>query len=367
LKIRKSLRGEQPAAQLLVEIGADRRAGDGAAAAEHDDHHRLGRQAQIERVRRLDERALEEIKAAGERRQERGEAVGERLVQRRRHTEHHGGVFVLADRNQAEPELRRLDRIAEIEREPHHRDQQEINHPQRPHRPAKRLEYLRREIEAGGTAPRFEIGDEGLDALVDADGRERKKGAAQAQDAKAEDERQKAHGDTGGKLRRRQRPGMRADQIHADIAAEAEEDDAAEIDVSGIAEHDVEIAGERNVDGGEQQALAQLHVVADERHDGKGGDGERDDPEKGAIEHRARPIAVDRAGLLAFHERVKAKTPRGKMISTRTKRTNSMTSVQLTGMNCAAKPSTRPRATPPTSAPAGLPSPPSAVTTKLLS
>ena len=140
LEIGEGLRGEQKAAQLLVEIGADRRPADGAAAAEHDDDHRLGGQAQIERVRGLDERALEEKKTAGERRQERRQAVGEGLVERRRHAEHDGGILVLANRHQPEAELRGLDRVAQIERSAHHRDEQEIDDPQRAHRAAERRE-----------------------------------------------------------------------------------------------------------------------------------------------------------------------------------------------------------------------------------
>ena len=49
---------------------------------------------------------------------------------------------------------------------------------------------------------------------------------------------------------------MRIDEPDADIAAEPEEYDAAEIDIAGITEHQIEIAGERDVNGGERQALA---------------------------------------------------------------------------------------------------------------
>ena len=60
-----------------------------------------------------------------------------------------------------------------------------------------------------------------------------------------------------------------------------------------------------------------------------------------------------------------AKMPRGNKINTAMKSTNSIIGVQLTGMNGVAMPSISPSATPPISAPAGLPSPPSTVTTKL--
>ena len=47
-------------------------------------------------------------------------------------------------------------------------------------------------------------------------------------------------------------------EIEADVAAEPEKDDVAEIDVAGVADHQIEIAREDDVDGGQQQAFAQL-------------------------------------------------------------------------------------------------------------
>ena len=86
---------------------------DRAGAAQHHHHDCLDRGLQVEGAARLDDAALEEIEAAGDRRQERGDAVDHRLVARRRHAEHGGGVLVLADGHEAEPELRILDGVAQ--------------------------------------------------------------------------------------------------------------------------------------------------------------------------------------------------------------------------------------------------------------
>src|SRR6516225_3370263 len=189
--------------------------------------------------------------------------------------------------------------------------------------------------------------------LDNADGRKREERTAQAQDAEAEDERQRAHADARCEQTCSQWPMMRIDEPDADIAAQPKEHDAAEIDVAGIAQHQIEIAGERDVNGGKRQTLAQLHIVADERRHDKRRNYEGDDPEERAAQHYSVPR--------------RAKTPPGKAISTSTNSTNSITSVQLTGTNGVTAPSSRPSATPPISAPTGLPKPPSTVTTKLLS
>ncbi len=132
-------------------------------------------------------------------------------------------------------------------------------------RAAQRLKDRRRQVDAGGAAPRREILDEGLHRFVDADGREREERAAQPQDAEPENQRQHADADAGREQAGAKRPSVRVHQPDADVAAEAEEDDAAEIDVAGITEHQIEIARQRDVERGEQQALAQLDVVADRR------------------------------------------------------------------------------------------------------
>src|SRR5271166_2944578 len=143
-------------------------------------------------------------------------------------------------------------------------------------------------------------------------------------------------------------------QVDADIAAETEEDDVAEIDVAGIADDQVQIAGENDIDRGEQQALAQLDIIGDIGDAGDQQCGARDQPGKRAAPH-------------GRHARDNEKMPRGNAIRQRTKRENSRIGIQLTGMNGVARPSKSPSATPPSKAPAGLPSPPSTVTTKLLS
>src|SRR5262249_50945666 len=293
------------------------------------------------------------IKPAGDRGQERRGAVAQSLVARRRHAEDRGGVFVLADGEQPQAKFRDLDAVTQIKRGAHHGDEEKIDHPQRGPRPAERREHFRRNIDAGRAAPGFEIFDEGLHALDNADGREGEERTAQAQNSEAEHERQRADADAGCEETRGQRPMMRIDEPDADVAAQAKEHDAAEVDVAGIAQHQIEIAGERDVHGGERQALAHLHVVADERRCDERCDRQRDDPEERALPH--------------YRDPRRAKTPPGKAISTSTNSTNSITNVQLTGTNGVTAPSRRPSATPPISAPTGLPKPPSTVTTKLLS
>src|SRR5215831_10930849 len=90
------------------------------------------------------------------------------------------------------------------------------------------------------------------------------------------------------------------------MAAQAEEDDAAEIDVTGITEHQIDVARQRDVERGEDQALAQLDIVADRRRDDEGRDHQRDDPEKGPAHQPRHHKAPRRA----------AKTPAGNAIST---------------------------------------------------
>src|SRR5262249_23046192 len=180
--------------------------------------------------------------------------------------------------------LQYFEPVAEKKRARNPRDEKKIDPPKRGSRPAERQKDLWRYVDAGRAAPRFEILGEGLHALDDADGREREEGAAQAQDTEAEHKRERAYADAGGKQARCKRPMMLVNEPDADIAAEAEEHDAAEIDIAGIAQHQIEIAGERDVDGGQRQALAQLHVVADERRYDKNRDHQRNDPEERAAE-----------------------------------------------------------------------------------
>src|SRR6185437_4367892 len=193
--------------------------------------------------------------------------------------------------------------------------------------------------------------------LNDADGGKRKEGAAQPQDAKAEDQRQAADAHTGDRETRHQRPFVRIHQPDTDVAAQSEEHDAAEIDIARIAEHQIEIAGERDVERVEQQTFAQRHVVAVDGRQRERQHRERDDPEKRAAHHRRHQSAPRR----------ERKMPAGNAINTRTNSTNSITSVQLTGTNGVTAPSSSPSAMPPISAPIGLPKPPSTVTTKPLS
>src|SRR5215813_9475590 len=223
--------------------------------------------------------------------------------------------------------------------------------------PAQRLENLGRQIHARGTAPGGEVLDRGLHAFVDADGRQGEEGAAQPQDAESENQRQNAHADAGREQADAERPGMRVDQPDADVAAQAKEDDAAEIDVTGITEHQIDVARQRDVERGKDQALAQFDVVADGGRDDEDRDHQRDDPEKGSA-HQPRHHNAPR--------RV-AKTPAGNAINTATNSANSMTSVQLTGTNGVTSPSSRPSAMPPINAPTGSPRPPRTVTRKLLS
>ena len=155
---------------------------------------------------------------------------------------------------------------------------------------------------------------------------------------------------------RHQMPMPVVHRVDADVAAEPEEDDVAEVDVAGIADHQVQIAGENDVDGGEQQALAQLDVI------GEIGDARR--YSSCARSRSARETGgATRVVTPARTRRCRAETRSG----TRTNRANSRIGIQLTGMNGVARPSMSPSATPPSRAPAGLPSPPSTVTTKLLS
>ena len=97
---------------------------------------------------------------------------------------------------------------------------------------------------------------------------------------------------------------MRINQPDADIAAETEEDDAAEIDIAGIAQHDVEVRGERDVDGGEHQALAHSYVVADGGQHHKSGDRKRNDPEERPPQHlkRSAPRREYAAGKRDQHQ-----------------------------------------------------------------
>src|SRR5208282_393062 len=202
-------------------------------------------------------------------------------------------------------------------------------------------------------------------ALVHADGRQREERAAQPQDAEAEEQRQRADADASREQARGKRPAVRVHQPDADVAAETEEHDAAEIDVAGIAEHQIEIAGERDVNAGERQALAHFHVVSDRGRERESGNDERDDPEEWTAQHQPAPRRKPR--MRPRNDGRDVKTPPGKAISTKTNSTNSMTSVQLTGTKGVTSPSRRPSATPPMSAPTGLPKPPRTVTTKLLS
>src|SRR5262249_45752959 len=169
--------------------------------------------------------------------------------------------------------------------------------------------------------------------------------------------RENAHADAGHEQADAERPSMRVDQPDADVAAQAEEDDAAEIDITGITEHQIDVARQRDVERGKDQALAQFDIVADGGRDDEGREHQRDDQEKGSAPQPPHHNAPRRV----------AKPRAGNEITPATNSANSMTSVQLTGTNGVTSPSSRPSAMPPISAPTGLPRPPRTVTRKLLS
>src|SRR6202035_1064592 len=111
----------------------------------------------------------------------------------------------------------------QIERGRHNRDKQKIDDPQSRAGPAERQEHFRRNINARRAAPWFEILYERLHPFDDADRRQREERAAQAQNAEAENKRERAHADAGGCETQSKRPAMRIDEPDADIAAEPEE------------------------------------------------------------------------------------------------------------------------------------------------
>src|SRR6185437_6690999 len=278
--------------------------------------------------------------------------------------------LVFADGQKAEPEFRNFDEVAQIKRKPHHADERVVDDPQRLGRAAERQEQFGRQIDSSAAAPWAEIGDEGLHRFIHANGGEGKISAAQPQNTESEGVGEGAHREPADHRSCHQVPTQRVHEIDSEIAAEPEEDDAAEIDVAGVTEDQIDVAGERHVDGGKQQVLAQLDIFSDARRDDESGDDRRHNPEKRAAQdgRRGKPRLL---GFDRFHPprhgKRKLSSPPGNAIKTTTNSTNSNTSVQLTGMNGVTKPSNSPSAMPPRSPPAGLPRPPSTVTTKLLS
>src|SRR5262249_57479914 len=152
------------------------------------------------------ESGVEEEEAAEDRGQKSGNAIGERLVKRRVHAENGGGVLILPDGEKSEPELRRFDEVAQEQGRGHHRNSEEVDGPQRLSWPAERLINFERKVNSRRAAPRFEIGDEGFDRLVDADRGQREKSPAQAQNAEPKDQREQTHRNAGNERGRGERP-----------------------------------------------------------------------------------------------------------------------------------------------------------------
>src|SRR6266508_2864739 len=260
-------------------------------------------------------------------------------------------VLVLADRHEREAELRAPHEVARRDRGQRDDDHRVVRELRGIARAA--VGAVDREVEghADGAAEWFEVRHECLHRLVDADRREREVRTAQAQDRDA---------DEGGDRRRRERARdrgeeeVRVEREHEperDVAADAEEDDVPEGHVAGVTHDDVDARRESDEHEHEEQLFTQRRVIGDDRQHGD----QREQHQKRRQERRAD----------APHAR-EPKRPDGRTSRMSTKITYSSTGTHETGMKTVVTPSRTPSTMPPTSAPVGLPRPPSTTMTKLL-